>query len=212
MEDIVSAMWSAQNNTGALGKVIAGLNVLCTRYETLWLIVEGKQPDLVKAKDVGLSLGGITIGGRLLVPFSNVKPWDLDCGEPCVSFEMAGEMAMFAPAQAPDDDRFAKNVERFLSNDWYHGDIVYLSDLAGPVGKREGNKPIDLRRHKSLIDAHPDMTVRILEDELVVHGEVMVLGDITWFDAEQDGDGNRYAHLVLKDGRYRRLALGDLGR
>lgn len=212
MEDIVGALCGAQNGAEALGRVIAGVGVLATRYEELWLIVEGQSPDRVRSADIGLSLGGITICGRLLVPFCDVKAWERDCGEPCIAFEMSGKEAIVAPATAPDDDQFVTEIQRFIENDWYTEDTVYLSSLDGPAGSRPAAAAegyvIDMVRPEHLPAGRP----LIGEDTLRVLGEEMRLGDITWAERETDGDGNRYLHIVMADGRYRRVSAGDLSR
>lgn len=213
MEDIVLALWKAQNSSSAVGKVITGLGVLCTRYDELWLIVEGQGADRVKASDIGISLGGIIIGGRLLVPFCDVKPLERDSGEPCVSFEMSGKEAMFAPAMAPDDDRYIKEVDFLLNRDWYDGDHVYIHDLDGSCARRsemkDGEDEVVLLRRSDLEIPEKGL---LPTDILRILGEDMRLGEITWMERENDGDGNRYGHIVMMDGRYRRIAFGDLGR
>lgn len=211
MDDVVAALWSAQNDTGALGRVIMGLGVLTTRYEELWMIREGHQPNRVKSKDIGITLGSLTIGGHILAPLCNIKGADRDSGEPCVYFEMVGQETVFVPATAPDDDRFIKELDRFLSNDWYDSDTIYLSDLDGAVGNRD-NDDLVLHRPEALRAEHPDAKVLIPEDEIRIFGDTMRLADIVWFERESDGDGNRFGHIFMTDGRYRRISFGDLGR
>lgn len=212
MEDMAAVLWTAQMDTDAIGRVIQGLGVLTTRYEDLWLIVEDSQPDPIKSKDIGINLGGITIGGRLLVPFCNVKRWDLDSGEPCVAFDMAGKMALFAPATAPEDDQFVREMEFLLTRDWCSSDIIYLSNLDGPCGDRNTHGKTPDSEITVLWEPVREATDLQRTDTVQVLGESLRLDEITWMERETDGDGNRYGHIVMTDGRYRRIALGDLGR
>lgn len=212
MDDYTETLWNAQRNAEAVGKVVTGLGVLCTRSEYLWLIVKDQSPDRIATKDISIGMGGIHIGGRLLVPFINVREYESNHGEPCVAFEMEGKEAIFAPADAPEDQCFIQVVDRFLKTAWFQDDMVYLSDLNGSVGSPTKDKPVNVRRHTQYIEAHPDTNVRIPEDELVVRGEIMTFGEITWAQRDEDGDGNRYLHIVMNDGRYRLISFGDLSR
>lgn len=213
MTDIVGALWTAQNDADALGRVLRGLGALAAHSDQLWLIVEGHAPRRVATKDIGLTLNCITIAGQTLAALVDIRGMDRSSGEPCVSFEIAGKEAMFAPAEPPADDQFVIEAGRFLDSDWCEDDIVYLSSLDGPLGDRSRSEKLDqlgimVMRH---MDNAPGGPI-IGNDILRVLGEDMRLADMTWFERETDGDGNRYAHIVMKDGRYRRISLGDLGR
>jgi len=214
MDDVVGALWSVKNGASGLGPVIAGIGMLAARYEELWLIVEGHGPDRIKSTDIGFSLGGITVGGRLLVPFCDVKAWERDAGEAGVAFEMSGREAVIAPATPPADGHFGPEVMKFLTNDRYSDDIIYLSSLDGPCGDRDGcaerqEEDVYLLRTPG---QDPSAETSLPTDILRVLGEDFTIGEITWAEREDDGDGNRYLNLVMSDGRYRRIAAGDLGR
>ena len=123
---------------------------------------------------------------------------------------MAGKEAIIAPATAPDDDIFVKEVSFLLSRDWYETDDVYLHSLDGYVGQ-DTDPEVSLQRPKEMLPDNPD-PVLIPDDQLIIRGEVMRLGDISWMERESDGDGNRYGHIIMKDGRYRCICFGDLSR
>jgi len=215
MSDIATAMWSGIRESEALGKLMRGLAVLARTQTELWMIVEGREPRRFAVSSLGFSLEGMSIDGEMAIPFATVSAYEGRDGEPCICFETDGAAAIIAPAAPPGTDEFMKDAVAMLRSDWYDLDTVYLSDLNGSLGRHktpEGESEVQLRRPTAVAQAAPDMDAPHPDDEMVILGEVMRLGDLTWMERDTDGDGNRYGHIVLSDGRYRRVTFGDLSR
>lgn len=211
MPDKITNLWSSGRENEAIGHLIRGVSLLAADgHENLWLIVEGEEPKRFTPAEVGISLKGVDIAGTIL-GYDGLTPWDGYVDGPCVSFRIGDKDALIAPADAASHNEFLTEIDRLLSNDWYNGDDVYLSDLDGSVGTGPmDGKDVGLWRDDS-VNAPDD--IRFLPDDvLIVLGERMRLGDMSWVERDQDGDGNRYAHVVMNDGRYRRICFGDLSR
>lgn len=214
MTDLTNTLWMAQRDAEAVGKVIGGLRVLCAEGRDLWFISEDGAPRWIASGSLGLTLEGITVDDAMMIPFADIKAYERDSGDPCVAFEVKGKEAMFAPAAANKDNGFIKDVADFLNNDWMEDDDVFLSDLDGSAGSRDRDRgaEIGVRRPENTTKTPVHPVTLDPGDELVVRGEAMRLGSVTWAQRDSDGDGNRFLHVVMDDGRYRRISLGDFGR
>lgn len=211
MPDKITNLWCAHREAEAVGNMIRGISLLVADgHENLWLIVEGQEPKRFTPAQVAISLNGIDIADTT-VGYDAITPWDRYVDGPCVNFRIGDKEAVIAPADAATHDEFLVEVDRLLSKDWYDGDDVYLSDLDGDVGTGPmDGKDVGLWRADGVVAPEG---VRLLPDDvLIVLGERMRLGDMSWVERDQDGDGNRYAHIVMTDGRYRRVCFGDLSR
>lgn len=194
MEDIKSALAVATGPGEHVGRLIAGLAVLREACGEVLLIVEGEDAQRIATDGLGVSFRSITRNDRPLVPFEGLEEWWNRSGSPCVAFATGGRQALFAPAKALDAEDIATTVRRFADG-WSPGsEIVYLSDLDRSLG------------------ASGEDGLEVVDDVLHVLGAELPIADMAWAEAEGDGDGNDYLHIVMTDGRYRRVALGDLGR
>lgn len=211
MPDKTTNLWNAHLQNEGIGHLIRGVSLLAADgHENLWLIVEGEEPKRFTPSQVAISLKGLDIAGTAF-GYDVITPWNGYVDGPCVSFRIGDKEAVIAPADAATHDEFLVEIDRLLSNDWHDGDDVYLSDLDGSVGTGPmDGKDVGLWRADGVVA--PEGTRFLPDDVLIVLGERMRLGDMSWVERDQDGDGNRYAYIVMTDGRYRRICFGDLSR
>ena len=193
MEDVKIILERAMREGEPVGRLIAGLAVLRETCREIVLIVEGEEPLRIATDALGVSFGSITLHGRPLIPFDRLSGWDRPSGSPCIAFSVDGRDAIIAPGRALDARDIARTVERFAGDRGPGSDTVYVNGLDW-AGGRAGRE------------------LTLADGVLTALGEALPVADMAWADAEADGDGNDHLHVVMADGRYRRIAVGDLGR
>jgi hypothetical protein len=203
MKEIVDNMWRTQNRGVDYGHVIMGLGLL-KKLDELWLIREDHEPLKIKTEDLTLDFEGIKVGEEIYFKFEDMEEWGSYLSQPCVSWEIAYKKIMFAPAKASDIESVVMEMDSFLEKRW--DDNIYVSDIARPLTAIEGHED------KIFATLHPETNKLGPESKVTIEGHEIVLKEVTWIEDEEDGDSNRFLHVVLENGTYRRICFGDLGR
>lgn len=194
MKTLDQALSSAHNEAPHAGVVIAGLRALRERCSEVLVIASRKADPLrIASSAISCDLDGLLLEGAPWVRFESIRAWERDSGDACVCWEHEGIRTVVAPARAIDLHQIARDLCRFVENG-FEDDFVHLSDLDGPVGSR----------------LQQDLSIR--DGILRVNSENIPLENVAWTRHEHDGDGNLHCHIVLDDGRYRIVSVGDLSR
>ena len=207
MQNATMLVYASGQQYRSVGEIIGGLVSLKTMSEELFVILPG---EFVRARssEVRVSDTGIVVQGRDMIPFEGTTCWERHHGNACVNFTLGGgDEGIIAPAVRPAGMDVAGEVSNFFRNASREDDI-FLADLGEHLADGE-----ECPGHKmAVLRSAPDKEGYDDDDVLVVNGNRFPLVDITWAEMDQDGDGNRYLHLVLADGRYRRVSAGDFSR
>lgn len=193
MSSIKSDIESEMRAGAHIGRVITGLAVMRETCRKVLLIVEGEDSQMLETDALGVSFRSITYKDRPLIAFAGLDEWWHSSGSPCIAFVTQGKQAVFAPAHALDAPDILQTVTRYVQTWHPDTETVYLSDLNGGLGGG-------------------DDALSITDGVLRARGEDLAIDQMTWAEVDLDGDGNSHLHVMLTDGRYRRVSLGDLGR
>ena len=191
--DIKTKLWAATRAAEHVGFLVRGLAVL---KETggEFLLISGEHPaERLDASTLEVRFEGVFAHGRRIIAFDDrLSSWESDRGEPCISWEDEGVRSLIAPGTALDPDDIARTVATFADKGPMPGDQVWMGDLNRSLGSGD--------------------QLLLVDGVLTARGETFALTDMTWAQADSDGDGNEFLHIVMKDGRYREIAIGDLTR
>lgn len=211
MPDALTDLWSTHRDAETVGRIVKGLSALAADgHRSFWLIVQGGASRRFGAEEIRITLEGIDLAGTMLT-YGEIEAWGRQIDGPCIHFQISGKQAIIAPATAAAHDGFRRAVSRFFTEDWYDADNVYLGDLDHGLASGSGDEVrISILRPDEAPPAEDGLPAP--DEVLVVFDEHLRLGDMTWAELDTDGDGNRHLHLVMSDGRYRRICCGDLSR
>jgi len=207
MQNATMLVYASGQQYRSIGEIVGGLVCLKTMSEELFVILPGESVR-ARSSEVRVSDTGIVVQGRDMIPFEGTTSWERHHGNACVNFTLAGgDEGIIAPAVRPVGMDVAGEVSSFFRNASQDDDI-FLMDLGSYIA--DGTECPD---HKmAVLRSAADKEVYDDEDVLIVNGNRIPLADITWAEMDKDGDGNRHLHLVLADGRYRRVSAGDFSR
>lgn len=207
MQDPTIQIQSTARDYRGVGLVIGGLVALKAMSAEL-LVLLPKETIRVRSADLRVTDAGIGTDDRLLVPFAGTDVWDRHYEGPCVNFTMDGVgECLIAPATRPAGMDVGAEVKRFFDR-CSQDDDFFLYDLDGclPNGPEQPEDKMVVMR------SAPDKDVVDDGDAIIVLGSRLPVADMTWAEMDSDGDGNYYLHVVMSDGRYRRVCAGDFSR
>ncbi len=208
--DATTAVYASAQEYRSAGEIIGGLVALKVLSEELFVILPG---ELIRTRssDVRVSETGIVVQGRDVIPFAGTTTWEGYSGNACVNFTItAGDRereGIIAPATRPADMDVGREITRFFRS-CDQGDHFHVYDLDGrvPDGDDTPESKLFIRADAPGKSGYDD------GDAMVVLGNRLPLAEMTWAEIDEDGDGNRYLHLVMTDGRYRRICAGEFDR
>lgn len=209
MKDAAYAIYAAGQRYRSIGPLIGGVMVLRTMADALFVFLPGETLTVASA-DIVVTETGIMADGRLVLPFDGAGPWDRYGGPDgtCVSFTLdGGTDGLIAPATRPADMDPGLAVKRFFE-ECSQDDDVFLQDIGAyvPDGDDRPEERMVVLRKSAHYDRYCD------DDILIVRGHRLPIAGMAWAEFETDGDGNRHLHVVMADGRYRRIGAGDFSR
>lgn len=202
MRDIIHKMWGFHNRNIKCGDIIRGLGLLRSAGE-LWLIQENKNPVKLKAEDIMLDFDGIKAGDAFF-DFDSMEELSAFQSYPSVCWESDNEKVLFAPANPSDLDYVISEMNGFIEKWW--ADYIYINDLQKSLSS------IEDQEGKIFVTKDPSTDQLGPDSEVNFQGHKIILKEVTWIEQDEDGDGNRYLHIVLENGTYRRICFGDLSR
>jgi len=210
MTDAASAVYASGQEYRSIGEIIGGLVALKALSEELFVVLPG---ELIRARssEVRICETGVVVQGRDVVPFAGTTTWDGRHGNGCVNFTIAEgsrhREGIIAPATRPKGMDVGREVTAFFRSCDSH-DQFWLYDIDGHVcdGDEHRDRKMVMMTDVPGKEAYDD------GDAMIVLGNRLVLAEMTWAEMDTDGDGNRYLHVVMDDGRYRRVCAGEFDR
>lgn len=209
MTDAAYEIYAAGLRYRSIGTLIGGLVALKSLADELFVFLPAETLRIASA-DMTLTEAGIVGAGRMIVPFDGARPWERYGGPDgtSVSFTLSdGTDGLIAPATRPDGMDVGRIVKLFV-DECRSDDQIFLQDVAGyvPSSSDHPDERLNATWRSGDAERYGD------DDVLTVLGNRIPLGGMTWAESETDSDGNRHLHVVMADGRYRRIGAGDFSR
>lgn len=207
MQTATSRLYDEARAYSGVGTIIGGLVAIKTMAKDLFVIMP-QELIRVGSSDIRATEEGIVIGDRVVIPYAGTDVWDRQYDGTCVNLTMDGiGECLIAPATRPEGMTPGNEVKLFFDR-CSQEDNIFLQDLDtyvpdGPDSPREKMLLMRSERDKAAVDD---------DDVLIVLGNRLPIGEMTWAEMDSDDDGNYYLHVVMSDGRYRRVSAGDFSR